>query len=203
MTDVFSDFGEAEHRAVRAATAAAALAARDAARRAERDARDEAEATEASPAALAVRDIDLYRHAVREPGEPVSFAVVAALRNDETLRHRYARLVGLRAVAHSPMAAAAYSEGSRRLVGAHVLRVMTDDDGLPPILVISPSEEGVAPPTRLEAMGALPDGGFGAVRIALPGAIRGHVTLPLDPTQPDHAELAALLARPDCAIWLF
>jgi hypothetical protein len=202
MNDVFSNFGDPEHRAVRAATATAALVGRDLARRAAGFAREDDEAAEETRRPDRVRDVDLLRHATRAPGDPVSFAVVAGLRNDETLRRRYATLVGLRATTHSPMAAAAYSEGTRRTVGPHVLRLMTDDD-LPPILVISPLEEGAAPPHALEAMGPVDEGGFANVRIALPEAIRGHVTLPLDPNRPDLADLAKLLSRPDSALWLF
>lgn len=207
MNDAFSHFGDADLRAVRAATAAVALLGRDLARRAERfDAEAETAAESgARPTSMRptpVRDVDLLRHAARRPGDPVALAVVAALRSDEAIRRRYAVLVGLRATTHSPMAVAAYSEGTRRTLGGHVLRLMSDD-GLPPILVISPIEEGLAPPRALEAMGRVRDGDFANVRIALPEAIRGHVTLPLDPSRPELADLADLLARPDSALWLF
>lgn len=202
MNDVFSGFEEADHGVVRAATAAAALARRDAARRAMWDLRDDAAGTEVENRMGAVSTLDLHRHANRAPGDPISFPVVVALRTDQNLRRRYTRLLDMGAEARSPMAIAAYSEGRRRVVGSYTVRLMTDGD-LPPILVISPAEEGVAPPRVLEAMGPLADGTHADVRIALPAAIRGHVTLPLDPARPDLAELAGLLARPDSALWLF
>ena len=46
--------------------------------------------------------------------------------------------------AHSPMAMAAFSGGTSRTVGAHLLRLVAAEDGLPAMLVISPNDADVA-----------------------------------------------------------
>lgn len=150
-------------------------------------------------------DLDLWHFARRRPGEPVPFAVAARLRHDDRLRRRYANLMRLETRSHSVMAMAAFSGGMSREVGAYVVRLVTADDDLPAMLVISPRDgDGVSSPRFVEVMAAPNDEDDGSplVRVALPAAVRGHTTLPLADSDPELARLADLMARPTSSIWL-
>jgi sarcosine oxidase gamma subunit len=166
------------------------LAAWHSARRLQRDIAASAE----RPAALSTRD--LWKHARRQPGEPVSFAAERAIRSDAGAAARYRRMLSSFAAAHAPMAIAA-SDGqmTARRVGPYTFEIVSGDG--PPILLIR-IEEGAKPPSMVELRGAET-----TLRISLGEPMNGAILLSLDPANMEARQLAALVADPATEIFLF
>ncbi len=144
----------------------------------------------------AVSDRDLWAHARRRPGAPVSLAVTRALRTQAAAAARYRAMLASLAVAHAPFAIAA-SDGAvtRRRVGDLTLEIVPEDEGSPPLLVITGIGDAVP---RLIEVGRDGDD----LRLALPEPVAGAIVLALDPTVPDALRLGELLRDPRSEVYL-
>ena len=140
---------------------------------------------------------ELWAHARRAPGDPVSLPVTRALRADPEVAARYRILLGSLAVAHAPFAIAA-SDGivAKRQVGHVVLEILPADGPSPPLLVITGFDE--ARPPRLIEIGSEGE----TLRLALPEAVSGGIVLALDPAAPDAVRLGELVRDPRSEIFL-
>lgn len=138
----------------------------------------------------------LWAHATREPGEPVDFSVVRALRTDPDTARRYRAMLGAQALAYAPLAAAA-SDGAiaRRRIGAFELEILPADGDAPPLLVLRSTEAKT--PRMIEAWL-----GDEMVRLDLGLPADGTILLALDPAIPDALELGRMLRDPACAVFL-
>jgi hypothetical protein len=159
-------------------------------------ARDLARSVVKRRGSTAVRASELWAHARRAPGDPVSLAVERAIRTDPGIGQRYRTMLASMSVAHAPFAAAA-SDGAimERRVGALTLSIREGEDGSPPLLVMTGVGER-AP--RLIEIATDQD----ALRLALPEPISGAIILALDPSIPEIARFAALLRNPRSEIFL-
>lgn len=137
-----------------------------------------------------IADRDLWRHARRRPGEPVSLAVARALREPEAAR-RYRTVLSALALGHSPVALAASDGTVARRVGAFTLELLREGA---PLLVIR--SDGETWPKRMELHGGA------MTALDLPEPVDGAVVLALDPDVPDLADAARLLADPDTEVFL-
>ncbi|MBB3900955.1 hypothetical protein [Methylobacterium brachythecii] len=149
-----------------------------------------------NPPPNAVTHAALWAHATREPGQPVDFSVVRALRTDPDTARRYRAMLGAQALAHAPLAAAA-SDGAitRRRLGAFELEILPAEDDAPPLLVLRGVEAKV--PRVIEAWL-----GDDTVRLELGAPVEGAILLALDPAVPEAVELGRMLSEPACAVFL-
>jgi hypothetical protein len=152
--------------------------------------------TRASAPARAVSHAALWAHVTREPGQPVDFSVVRALRTDPETARRYRTMLGAQALAHAPLAAAA-SDGAitQRRIGAFDLEILPAEDDAPPLLVLRGVEEQA--PRIIEAWL-----GDETVRLDLAAPVEGTILLALDPAVSEAEELGRMLRDPACAVFL-
>jgi hypothetical protein len=149
-----------------------------------------------NPRSHAITTAELWKHAQRRPGEPVSFALERAIRADADLAARYRTLLQGFATAHAPMAIAA-SDGAiaARRVGAYSFE-RVDDDGAP--MLIIRIAEGAAAPEMIELIR-----GERTLRFAPGEPVAGAIMLALDTGADDGKLLAELLADPATEIYVF
>ncbi|MEH3143816.1 MAG: hypothetical protein PGN34_00285 [Methylobacterium frigidaeris] len=147
-------------------------------------------------AALRPGHAALWAHATRMPGAPVDLAVARAIRDDPDTARRYRAMLGARAVAHAPLAAAA-SDGAlaRRRVGPFELEILAGEDDAPPLLILRGT--GARMPRAIEAWL-----GDETVRLDLGPPVEGVILLALDPAVPDAALLGRMLGDPASAVFL-
>jgi hypothetical protein len=138
---------------------------------------------------------DIWKHARRLPGEPVSLAVERAIRTDAAAAARYRKILTGFALAHTQLARAA-SDGAitSRRVGLYTFEMVKGDG--PPLLLIRLGD-GAGAPAAVELRR-----GEESLRISLGEPINGAVFLSLDPTNEEGRQLAALVADPTTEIFV-
>ena len=141
---------------------------------------------------------ELLAHARRAPGEPIDMATERHLRRDRGAMARYRRVLGGLAMAHSPVAMAAFSPGVavERRMGDYTVTVVDDSEDAAPALVVT-APQGHRWPASIEA-----HLGEDSVRLALPPPIGDGLTILLDPAIAETALLARLIRAPDCELYL-
>ncbi len=158
-----------------------------------------AEAMEATEAAAgALHPLALYRHANRAPDAPVDFAVERALRTDPALMRRYRAILSSAALAVSPMARAASTEGeTRRKIGDYDLRLFRGDEEQPAILIIETERRDLELPLLIDALGD-----DGSQRRPVPKGRDGAAQILLSETADADRQFIALIASPTSFIAL-
>jgi hypothetical protein len=153
-------------------------------------------AVAARVAAQGATTAELWQHARRRPGEPVSLALERAIRTDENLAARYRIMLQGFATAHAPMAIAA-SDGTmrQRRVGPYSFERI--EDGGSPMLVIRMDAAAPAPEMVELSLGER------SLRFAPGEAVNGVIMLALDPEIADSRLLAELLGDPATEIFVF
>jgi hypothetical protein len=138
---------------------------------------------------------DLWRHAQRKPGEPVSFAVERAIRGDAAVAARYRTILTGSALAHAPLARAA-SDGivTQRRVGPYAFEIV--GGGEASILLIR-LEDGARPPSAMELR---KDGE--SLRVALDAPVNNAIFLSLDPAHAEGRQMAVLIGDPMTEIFV-
>jgi hypothetical protein len=147
-------------------------------------------------ASRGVTTAELWQHARRRPGEPVSFAVERAIRTDGDLAARYRIMLQGFATAHATMAIAASDGGmTKRRVGPYSFERI--DDGGSPMLVIR-MDQGAPAPEMVELI--LGERSF---RFSPGQATNSAIILALDPSVPDSSLITDLLTDPATEIFVF
>jgi hypothetical protein len=154
-----------------------------------------ASATVADAAVPAVSVHDLWRHANRHPGDPVSLVVERAIRSDASAAARYRTILTGAALAYEPLARAA-SDGkvTSRRVGPYTLEIV--DGGDAPILLIR-LEAGARSPGAMELRN-----GDQSLRVALDEPVNKTIFLSLDPVHVEGRQLTALIGDPSTEIFV-
>lgn len=139
---------------------------------------------------------ELWAHARRAPGAPVSLAVERALRSDPAAARRYRTMLASAAVAHAPLAIAASTGAvAARRVGEIVITIDEGEEGAAPLVILS-NIRGRAPGLiEILLVGE-------ALRLALPEPVGEAIMLSADPAIPEMAALLRLLRDPGSEIFL-
>jgi hypothetical protein len=138
---------------------------------------------------------DLWRHAHRQPGAPVSLAVERAIRSDAAAAARYRTILSGSALAYEPLARAA-SDGkmTSRRVGPYTFEIVGGGDES--ILLIR-LEDGARSPGAIELRN-----GEASLRVALDEPVNSAIFLSLDPAHAEGRQLAALIGDPMTEIFV-
>lgn len=159
----------------------------------------------ADPAARRLPLWDILDYAER--GDSVAdIATERALRANPANMKAYLKFLTGCAEAASPVAmAASGAEALSRRVGPHRLDIVEESSGRWLAVTLAGDAEDAAsgekPHRTAYAIEARAEDGTG-VRVDLGRPVARTLSLPLDPAYPELAELARILARPDCAIFL-